>query len=125
MKKYVILLATEDQAVEAAVREAGACELHCVRTGREAVSELMDGFRNQDVAVVDLDLPEGGRALATTAGGAVPVIAISAKARPWLSSMVRHRRIRESICKPVSAETLRQAFLRVRSSAVSGVSGGC
>ncbi len=127
MKSYVILLATEDSAVEAVVKgmgSAGDFEFHCARTSREAVSMLMDGAWNQDLAVVDVDLPEGGRALVTSAGGWLPVIAISGKAKPWLTSMVRHRRIGASLSKPLSLEKLRDAFRRVRSSAVTGAASG-
>ncbi|MEA3213521.1 MAG: hypothetical protein QOE70_6578 [Chthoniobacter sp.] len=117
MKNYVILLATDDLAVEAVVRAMGTsadCKLHCVKTSREAVSMVMDGTGSQDLAVVDLDLRVGGRALLKTAGGSLPVIAITGKARPWLSSMLRHRRIGATLTKPVSSESLRDALQRVR-----------
>jgi hypothetical protein len=45
------------------------------------------------------------------------VIAITGKAKPWLSSMARHRRIRAALTKPISPETLRDAFQRVRGDA--------
>jgi CheY-like chemotaxis protein len=118
MKNYAILLATDDSAVEAVVRALGTsteCDLKCVKTSREALSMVMDGSWSHDLAVVDLDMHDGGRALLTTAGGALPVIAISGTAKPWLSSMLRHRRIGATLTKPVSPEKLRAAVLRVRS----------
>ena len=123
MKNYVILLATDDSAVEAVVKAMGTnaeCELNCVKTSREAVSMVMDGSWSHDVMVVDMDLPEGGRMLLRTAGGTLPVIAIAgSKPKPWLSSMLRHRRIGATVTKPVSPEKLRDAFQRVRS--ISGI----
>jgi DNA-binding response OmpR family regulator len=117
MKHYVILVATEDSAVEAAVRLLGTtddCEFQCVKTTRDAVSMLMDGSLNQNLAIVDLDLHEGGRSLLSTAGGALPVIAITAKTNPWLASMQRHHRIGATLTKPISPEKLRDAFEHVR-----------
>lgn len=122
MKNYVILLVTEDAAVEAVVRAMDRIDdrkLHCVRTSREGVSMVMDGAWNHDLVVVDTDLHDGGRALLTTAGGALPVIAIAGKNRPRLSSMVRHRRIGATLTKPGSPEKLRDASRRVRS--VTGI----
>jgi len=121
MKQYVVLLATDDSAVEASVKAltAGAsCELNCVRTSREVQSIVtdgaLDGFWNQDLAVVDLDLDGAGRTLLRTAGGALPVIAVTSQSKPWLSAMLRHKRIRAALTKPVSLDTLSDAFKRVR-----------
>lgn len=119
IKHFVILAATDDSALEATVRTLAAsedCEFQCIKTTREAVSMLMDGTLNQNLAIVDLDLREGARSLLSTAGGALPVIAITAKTNPWLSSMQRHHRIEATLTKPVSPENLRDAFERVRSS---------
>jgi DNA-binding response OmpR family regulator len=121
MKQCIVLLATDDSAVEASVRAFTArteCGLNCVKTSREALSlvvdEAMDGFLNQDIAVVDLDLGGGGRALLRTAGGSLPVIAIASEAKPWLSAMLRRRRVRAALTKPVSLESLSAAFEGVR-----------
>lgn len=61
-------------------------------------------FWHNDLAIVDVDLHDGARALLTTAGGALPVIAIAGKERPRLSSTVRHLRIGATLTKPVSPE---------------------
>ena len=119
MNNYTILLATDDAAVETAVKSmpgASDCELKCVKSSQEAVSMILDGELDHHFAVVDLDLPEGGHGLIRTIGGALPVIAISSKAQPWLTSMVRHRRVGATITKPVSSEKLWNAFRRIRSS---------
>ncbi len=121
MKNYVVLLATDDSAVETSVKEVttrAECGLNCVKDSREAFSIVadgaMDGFWNQDMAVVDLDLTGNGRALLRTAGGLLPVIAITSKARPWLAGMLRQHRIVAMLTKPVSLESLSAAFECVR-----------
>jgi DNA-binding response OmpR family regulator len=117
MKIHVILLATDDSAVEGAVKAWGAsagCQLQWARTGQEAMSMLMDRMPGDELAVVDLDVPAGGRTLLRTASGALPVIAITERERPWLTAMLQHRRIGAAVTKPVSPEKLRDAFARVR-----------
>ncbi len=117
MKQSVILLATDDSAVEVAVKTAGrsaSCELNCAHNGRDAVSMMLDSCDDEALAVVDLDLPEGGRALLRTASGALPVIAIARREEPWLISMLQHHRLGATILKPVSVEKLRVALDRVR-----------
>ena len=121
MKQYVVLLATDDSAVESSVRtlaKRAECGLNCVKTSREAFSTVvdhaMDGFMEQDMAVLDLDLFEGARAVLTTVAGKLPVIAITGKERPWLSAMMRRCRVRATFVKPVSPEKLRAAFECVR-----------
>lgn len=117
MKHYVILLATDDSAVEVAVKAWGTtegCQLQCARTGRDAMSMVLDRAPGDELAVVDLDVPAGGRTLLRTASGALPVIAITEREKPWLTAMVHHRRIGATVTKPVSPEKLRAAFARVR-----------
>jgi DNA-binding response OmpR family regulator len=118
MKQYVILLATDDSSVEVAVKTAGTsanCKLNCARTSHEAVSLMLDSSSEEALAVVDLDLPEGGRALLSTIGGALPVIAIASREKPWLTSMLEHHRVGATILKPVSVEKFRVALDHVRS----------
>lgn len=77
----IILLATDDSAVEIAVQTAGAstlCTLNCAHTGPDAVSMLIDHGSEEALAVVDLDLPQGGRTLLRTASGTLPVHAPTA-----------------------------------------------
>jgi len=121
MKHYAVLLATDDSAVEAAVRSVVTTadgEITCIKTSREAVSTVLEGVIegafNRALAIVDLDLDNGGHTLLKTAGGALPVIAIARQTTPWLSSMLRKRRIRATVAKPVSVEKLRAALDRVR-----------
>jgi DNA-binding response OmpR family regulator len=117
MKHSVILLATDDAAVEVAVKAWGAskgCQLQTARTGQDALSLVMDRAPGDELAVVDLDVPAGGRALLRTASGVLPVIAIAWREKPWLSAMVRHRRVGATVNKPVSPEKLRAALARVR-----------
>lgn len=128
MKNYVVLLATDDTAVEASVKEVttrAECGLNCVKDSREAFSIVadgaMDGFWNQDMAVVDLDLEGNGRALLRATGGALPIIAITSKVMPWLSGMLRRHRVAATLIKPVSLESLSAAFECVRR--LSGVAG--
>lgn len=124
MKHYVILLATDDSAVEVKVKALGAsagCELQCARTGHDAISMLMDRASSDELAVVDLDVPAGGRTLLRTASGALPVIAITEREKPWLTSMLQHRRIAAAVTKPVSSEKLRDAFERACNSSSADV----
>lgn len=76
---------------------------------------MMDRALKPNLAIVDLDLREGARTLLSTAAGVLQVIAITSKAKPWLASLQRHRRIGATLTKPVSPETLREAFQRVGS----------
>lgn len=122
MKRYHVLLATEDSAVEAAVKTLTAtvdCGLDCARTRREALCLLVeDGAppsARRDLAVVDLDLCPGGRTLLSEIRDVLPIIAITSKPRRWLSSLLRRHRIGATLAKPVSPEALREAFRRVGS----------
>ncbi|MEP6672474.1 MAG: hypothetical protein ABJF10_25140 [Chthoniobacter sp.] len=126
MKNYVILLATDDSAVEAVVKTmetSAGCELMSVKTSREVASMVMDGALTRSLGIVDLDLKDGARGLLSTMGGAIPVIAVTRKVSPWLSSMVDHHRIGAAVVKPVSTERMRAALLRVRQGAESEVYG--
>lgn len=117
MKHHVILLATDDSAVEGVIKsmsDRSDWELKPIRTSREVVSMLMDGTLNRSLAVVDLDLRDGARGLLNTVGGTVPVIAITRKVGPWLASMLNHHRVEATLTKPVSLEGMSEAVERVR-----------
>jgi DNA-binding NtrC family response regulator len=120
MKRYHVLLGTEDATLETTVKALAAnagCELECARTRRDALCLVVQDTANHapkcELVVVDLDWREGGHTLLTDVRGVLPVIAISSKPKHWLSSMLRRHRIGAMLAKPVSPEALREAFLRV------------
>ncbi|MEI9893575.1 MAG: hypothetical protein WDN28_06675 [Chthoniobacter sp.] len=61
---------------------------------------IMDGALRGSLGVVDLDVKDGARAILSTMGGAIPVIALTPKVGPWLSSMLGHHRIEAALIKP-------------------------
>lgn len=118
--KTIVLLATNDLAVETAVKAVARnsdCELQCAKTTQEAIGMFVgreaDFTPDQKLAVVDLDVPEGARTLVRTAGGVLPVIAIASKSSPWLDSLERHHRVSATLLKPVTPEKLRHVFKEV------------
>ena len=118
------LLVTCDAAVETAAREEAAVmgdEIELFQSSREAMSTVISGCGGEEFAIVDLEAGPGGRRLLETAAGSLPVLAITAKESPWLSSMLRRHRIGAALVKPFSPKQLREAFGRVRelSSAVA------
>lgn len=123
MKQHIILLATDDSAVEIAVKSVSSearCVVDCAHDGPQAISMLIDRGSENAVAVVDLDLPHGGRSLLRTAGGTLPVIAITGHESAWLDGMLHHHRIAATLRKPVEVEALRGAMQRLESSLARG-----
>lgn len=88
--------------------------LQHLQTFADAMCAMLDAYPNESFAIVDLDTKAGPRLLLTTASGVVPVIAVAREAKPWLLSMLQHRRIGASLSKPVSREALRDACTRIR-----------
>jgi DNA-binding response OmpR family regulator len=111
------LLVTCDAAVETAAREEAAAngdEIKVFQNSREAMSIVLNGCCTKEFAIVDLEAGPSRRTLLETAAGTLPVLAITAKDSPWLSSMLRRRRIGATLVKPFSTEEWREAFRRVR-----------
>lgn len=116
-KNTSALLVTDDAAVETAVRAEAALtgqEIELLHGNRAALSLFIDGGAEECFAIIDLESEPGGRGLLKTAGGALPVLAITDRARPWITSMVRRRRIGASLVKPFTTPQFREAWLRVR-----------
>lgn len=118
--KPVVLLATNDSEVEATVKAVAMstdCSLKCAKTTQEAIGLLLGGSADhtapQKLVVVDLDVRDGGRTLLRTAAGMLPVIAITAKVKPWLSSLEQHHRVGATLTKPLSPEKLRDALREI------------
>lgn len=118
--KPIVFLTTNDTAVETtvtAVARSADCQLSCARTTKEAVRMLAgedaDHSTSKKLVVVDLDVSGGSRTLLRTAGGMLPVIAVTSKDSPWLVSLKRHHRVGAMLIKPVDLEELRRAFSNV------------
>jgi len=116
----IIFLTTNDSAVEttvAAMARSADCQLSCAKTTQEAISMLtgedLDHSISKKLVVVDLDVCGGSRTLLRTASGMLPVIALTSKDSPWLSSLKRHHRIGATLMKPVNPDELRSAFRNV------------
>lgn len=118
--KPIVFLTTNDSAVEitvAAVARSADCQLSCARTTKEAVKMLAgedtDHSTSKKLVVVDLDVSGGSRTLLRTAGGMLPVIAVTSKDSPWLVSLKRHHRVGATLVKPVKLDELSRAFRNV------------
>jgi hypothetical protein len=115
--KRTALLVTNDPAVELIVKHTAAAmgdDLRHLKTNGDAMCGVLDAFASDSFAILDLDTKTGSRALLNTAAGHLPVIVVTNEAKPWLSSMLRHRRIGATLSKPVSIDALKQAFLHIR-----------
>jgi hypothetical protein len=116
-KRKTAWLVTEDPAVETAARKVAARmgdELRQAKTNVDAMCAVFDAWPGEAFIVVDLDGHSGRRCLLNTAVGRMPVIAICKKNKPWLASMLKHRRIGATLTKPVSPTALMEAFDSVR-----------
>lgn len=118
--KPIVFLTTNDSAVETtvtAVAKSADCQLSCAKTTKEAVRMLAgedaDHSTSKKLVVVDLDISGGSRTLLRTAGGMLPVIAVTSKDSPWLVSLKRHHRVGATLVKPVQPDELRRAFRNV------------
>ena len=116
--KKTALLVTDDPAVETTVRsvtEELGHGLRHLQTARDAMCVVTDAGASEVFVIVDLDgHTVGRRTLLNTAGGMLPVIALCKEERPWLSSMVRRRRIEASIAKPVTSAALTEEIHRAQ-----------
>lgn len=113
-KHRLALLVTDDAAVETAVRREAAStgeQIELLRSSSAAMSVMIDGCGDERFAIVDLE-GRHGRRLLETAGGLLPVLALSRKPSRWLSSMVRRHRIGVSLVKPFTAPQLHEAWQR-------------
>ena len=115
-QKKTALLVTDDPAVLETVKvvtgETGDSLQH-LKTFGDAMCVILDAYAGESFAVVDFDTTPSHLLLAT-ASGVLPVIAVSKEAKPWLRSMLQHRRIGATLSKPISREALRNAFRRIR-----------
>ena len=117
IKQALALLVTDDAAVESALRQEAkrlGVEVEVQHSTQAALATLMDGCGNEDFAVVDLETRRGRRRVLTTAGGRVPVLAITSRPASWLSSMERRHRIGATLPKPFTAPQLQEALQRLR-----------
>jgi DNA-binding NtrC family response regulator len=112
-KKRTTLLVTEDPAVETTVRivaEKMGHRLRRLTSNQDAMCVIADACASESVVIVDLDSHSGRRSLLNTAGGMLPVIAVSEQAPPWLNSMLRRKRIWASLPKPLQLAALAAAL---------------
>jgi len=111
------LLVTDDPAVAwtvAAVAHETGDRLRHLQTIGDAICGMLDANGSENFAIVDVDTKAGNRSVLNTASGMMPVITLSKQAKPWLTTMLRHRRIGAALAKPVTRTALAEAFQRIR-----------
>ena len=114
--KKTAILVTDDPAVETAANEIAKEMgefLQLLKTSGDATGVAFDESGTDSFAIVDLDSQDGTRSMFNTIAGLLPVIAVTRIRKPWLQSMLQHRRIGVSVTKPVSSETLRKAVSQI------------
>lgn len=115
-QRMTALLVTNDPALESAANHATKAlgeRLHLSKDSSEATALAFDSSPVGTIAIIDLDASCGTRHVVHTVAGLLPVIAVAEKPHPWVQEMVRHRRIRATLAKPVSPEALRNLLGRL------------
>ena len=114
--KKTAILVTDDPALENAANEIAKEMgefLELLTTNGDATGVAFDASGTDSFAIVDLDSQFGTRSTFNTIAGLLPVIAVTRTRKPWLQSMLQHRRIGVSVTKPISSESLRKAFSQI------------
>ncbi len=116
MKPHVILLISNDPAVEEIASEAVLATRHGMRLRRssaEAFQQLMEGCEDIDLAVIDLDPGVHGKAVLEAACDRLPVIVLSGLEEAYVHPLSKRHGARGCLTKPFSAAQLRAAIEHV------------
>jgi DNA-binding response OmpR family regulator len=115
MKPSVILLLSNDPAVERLAREAATATRHGLRVVQNTPLAFQELKVCDDVALAIIDLDPGmhGTALLEAVNERLPAIVLTSLEENYMTPIARRHGARECLTKPFSAAQLQAALERV------------